>query len=102
MENINNKHEPLPDGWNGLSQTPPEKFVEVIDADGKTAFAEPTYYPFDVVRMAGDERKQWGWRGTVVWHQDGQKRWDGGWMIAAVGMTLREIGTIIGWRESVV
>ncbi len=88
----------VPAGFNSLESIPPNEFVEVIDADGNTAYAQPTYYRFEVVKMAGDERKQWGWRGTPVFYPDGVERWDGGWMIDAGGMRLREIGKIIAWR----
>lgn len=89
----------IPKGWNPLINQPPNEFVGVIDADGNTAIAEPTYYPFKVVKMAGDERKQWGWRGTPIWYADNLSRWDGGWMICANGMEIREIGEIIGWKK---
>lgn len=85
--------------WNIISQTPPDKLVEVVDGRGNKAFAQPTYFPFDVVKMPGDEAKPWGWRGTVVHHENAEMKWDGGWMIKAVGITPPEIGAIIAWRE---
>ena len=93
--NLNN----IPEGWNSLDSTPPDTFVEVVDKDGITAFAQPTYYPFKVEKREGDEGKMYGWRGTVVHHEDGVARWDGGWMIAATLKMDRNIGTIIAWRN---
>lgn len=89
----------LPKGWNSISIIPKEELVEVIDADGNKATAIPTYFPFDVVKMQGDERKLWGWRGTPVFHENNESKWDGGWMIKAVGISIPKIGTIVGWRH---
>ena len=82
--------------WFPLTETPPDELVEVIDADGNIAFAYPTYCPFTVEKMAGDERKPWGWRGTPI---PCENHWDGGWMIS-VGMgSLNKMGTVVGWRN---
>ena len=87
----------LPADWRGLEDTPPDEMVEVIDRDGNTGIGQPTYYPFEVVKKEGDERKQWGWRGTPVFYEDGKSKWDGGWMIQCVGLT-NNIGTVVGWK----
>jgi hypothetical protein len=87
--------------WNTLNVTPPNEIVEVQDADGKIGWAEPTYYPFDVVKKPGDERKPWGFRGTVVYHEDDEMKWDGGWMIYAL-MDFKFLGPIIHWRKSLI
>jgi hypothetical protein len=84
--------------WFNIDQIPPDELVEVIDKDENTAFAIPTYYPFEVVKMDGDDRKAWGWRGTPVFYEDNKSKWDGGWMIQWVGFNPRIIGNIIGWR----
>ena len=84
--------------WNGLDETPPDKTVEVKDEQGNKAYAQPTYFPFDVVKMEGDERKPFGFRGTPVFHEDGESKWDGGWMIN-VGMNVNKIGLVKLWRE---
>ena len=89
----------IPEGWNPLSTTPPDKLVEVIDTDGNTAFAQPTYFPFEVVKKPGDERKPWGWRGTPVFYEDEVSRWDGNWLVGMEGITCSNIGTIIGWKN---
>ena len=88
----------LPAGWSTLDEMPPDERVEVIDINGNKAFANPTYYPFEIVKKQGDEKKQWGWRGTPVFYEDGKSRWDGGWLIECVGLTSN-VGTIIGWRS---
>ena len=96
----------VPEGWNSLEDIPEaieqnsgsEKYLEVIDADGNTAFAFPTYYPFKSEKKPGDEHKTYGWRSTPVFYEDGKAHWDGGWMIN-VGMEIDKIGQIIGWKE---
>lgn len=85
--------------WNSLDILPPDKMLEVKDKNGRIAFAQPTYYPFEVVKMPGDELKQWGWRGTPVFHEDNIPKWDGGWMIQPNdGLTLN-FDTVLFWRE---
>ena len=88
----------LPAGWSTLDETPPDEMVEVIDINGNKAFANPTYFPFEIVKKPGDEKKQWGWRGTPIFYKDGKSRWDGGWMIECVGLTSKITGQIVGWR----
>ena len=87
----------LPIGWNNLTIIPPENYVEVIDADGNTAFALPTYYPFEITHKDGDDLKPWGWRGTIVHYEDGISRWDGRWLVS-IGMNIDKIGNVIGWK----
>lgn len=87
----------LPLIWRSLDEIPPDEFVEVIDKDGHIAVAQPTYYPFEMTKQTGDETKMWGWRGTPMFYQDGQSRWDGGWMINT-GMAMKPFGYVIGWR----
>lgn len=93
-----NKEVVLYEEWNNLEKTPPNEFVEVKDADGNVAFAQPTYCPFEVVRKEGDEKKEWGWRGTPVFYEDRIERWDGGWMISIGMNNLNKFGSVIGWR----
>ena len=85
-------------GWSTLDEMPPDEIVEVIDINGNKAFANPTYYPFEIVKKQGDEKKQLGWRGTPVFYEDGKSRWDGGWLIECVGLTSKVTGQIVGWR----
>lgn len=86
-------------GWHSLDMIPPNMVVIVKDKDGNQAYGQPTYYPFDVVKMPGDEKKLWGWRGTVVFHEGNKETWDGGWMTY---LTLKELfplkGSIVRWR----
>lgn len=89
----------LPEGWNNLDIIPPNKFVKVIDKDGRTALAKPGYFPFEVVKMEGDERNLWGWRGTPVFYGNGIEKWDGSWLVE-VGMEINVIGSVIGWKET--
>ena len=84
--------------WNTLDKTPPDQLVEVIDKDGNTAWAQPTYYPFEIVKKPGDETKPWGLRGTVVHYENGVSKWDGGWMVKTNGLEISNIGEITGWR----
>lgn len=85
--------------WHPLDNTPKEDvMVEIIDERGNTAVAYPTYYPFEVVKKDGDDKKPWGLRGTVVYYPDGKRRWDGGWMIKS-DLTVNKIANIIGWRD---
>lgn len=90
----------LPLGWNGLDIIPPDEFVEVIDGDGNIGIAQPTYYPFEIVKMEGDERKPWGLRGTPVFYSDGISKWDGGWLIYATLSDVNKIGQVMGWRKT--
>ena len=99
MENLIATKPMLPAGWRGLDEMPSDAIVEVMDEEGRRAFAEPTYYPFEVVKKVGDEKKQWGWRGTPVFYEDGKSKWDGGWLVN-VGMEVSEIGTVKYWRET--
>ncbi len=85
-------------GWHGLTDIPPNEIVEVSDEQGRLAFAQPTYYPFEVVKKEGDHLKPYGLRGTPVFHADGTSRWDGGWLIDS-GMDIPQIGNIISWRK---
>lgn len=76
----------LPDGYNSIDITPPELFLDVIDENGVTGIAYPTFYPFKMV-----DRKP----------VSCPKYWDGGWMIEydfSEKMT-EKICRIIGWRK---
>ena len=84
--------------WLTLDNVPPNELVEVRDAKGNIAIAEPCYYPFEIVKQAGDEKKSWGWRGTPVFFEDGKERWDGSWLVMAEGLSLPNIETIVEWR----
>lgn len=82
--------------WLPLTDIPPNKLVQVIDKEGNTAYAYPTYYPFIIEKQPGDEFKQWGWRGTVV---PTEEHWNGGWMISmALSRPLFNLKEIVGWR----
>lgn len=52
--------EELPIGWNNLDVIPPDEIVDVIDCNGNIANGQPTYYPFEIVKKEGDEKKAWG------------------------------------------
>lgn len=84
--------------WNNLDVIPPNATLEVCDALGNIAIAQPTYYPFKMVKKEGDEKKMWGWRGTPVFNENNQEEWDGGWMIN-IGMDMNKIGTVVKWRN---
>lgn len=79
-------------------QWPPETELLVKDAQGNEAIATPTYYPFEVVKKSGDERKPYGWRGTLTPYEDGANKWDGGWMIDVSDDWTKEIGEITHWK----
>jgi hypothetical protein len=81
----------LPEGWNSLEQTPPDQMVKVIDVNGNTSFAQPTWYPFKVVP---NPKRSGKWSSDVV---SCEPYWDGGWMIQCVGLTS-EIEEVIGWK----
>ena len=83
----------LPAGWNGIDVAPPDTTVEVIDAEGRRALAEPTYYPFKVVRNP----KKTGKRSSDV--VPCEPYWDGGWMVLCGLDLLSPVGTIVGWRS---
>lgn len=80
----------LPAGWNGLDVIPVDTVVEVIDAEGNTALAQPTYYPFTI-----SSEKVGGKRTNKI--IPCEPYWDGGWLIACVGLDC-PIGDIVGWR----
>ena len=82
----------LPAGWLSLDAIPPDELVQVIDAEGNTAHAYPTWYPFKVVQNPNKVGK---WTSDVV---PCEPYWDGGWMVACEGLTSN-IGTVIGWRS---
>lgn len=87
-------------GWNNLEKIPPNKLVEVMDEHKNIRYAYPTYYPFELIKKPGDEKKMWGWRATPVFYEDGQSKWDGGWMIKSnLSEEPIKIGTIKYWRE---
>ena len=86
-------------GWHTLEFTPPNQRVKVKDLNGNVAFAEPTYYPFEVKKNPGDENKPYGWRGTPVFYGNGIEKWDGGWMILCEGLTGKIDSDIVKWRE---
>ena len=79
----------LPAGWNGLDVVPEDTEVEVIDADGNTAFAQPTYYPFIVGERTGGK-----WTNKIT---PCEPYWDGGWLIGCVGLDC-PVGDVVGWR----
>ena len=80
----------LPAGWNGLDVVPEDTEVEVIDAEGNTAFAQPTYDPFKVVPQAPFTK----WSSKI---EPCEPYWDGGWLIACVGLDC-PVGDVVGWR----
>lgn len=80
----------LPAGWNGLDVVPDDTLVEVIDAEGHTAFAYPTWYPFKVIPQPPYTK----WSSKI---EPCDPYWDGGWMIQCVGLSS-DVGTVVGWR----
>ena len=90
----------LVSGWHTLDLIPPNKRVQVKDLNGNVAFADPTYLPFEVKKLEGDERKQWGWRGTPVFYSNGIEKWDGGWMILCDGLNSNIDSDIVRWRTT--
>ena len=90
----------LVSGWHTLDLIPPNKRVQVKDSNGNVAFADPTYCPFEVKKLEGDERKQWGWRGTPVFYSNGIEKWDGGWMILCEGLNSNIDSDIVRWRTT--
>ena len=87
-----------PEGWKSLTEAPPDERVEVLDGEGNIAIAQPTYYPFTVEYREGDEKKAWGWRGTVVHHENNELKWDGGWLVE-IGMDVNGFGKVKFWRK---
>jgi hypothetical protein len=86
-------------GWHTIELTPPNKRLQVKDKNGNIAFAEPTYYPFEIKHFPGDENKLYGWRGTPVFFKDGVEKWDGGWMILCNKHLTNDVDDIMQWRE---
>lgn len=85
-------------GWHTLYFTPPNQRVKVKDQHGSVGYAHPTYYPFEIKQLKGDENKQWGWRGTPIFYGNGIHKWDGGWLIECHNLTSN-IDTIIKWKK---
>lgn len=83
----------VPEGWNGLDNTPPDKLLEVVDAEGNMGAAYPTWYPFKVVK---DPTATGKWTSNVV---PCDPYWDGGWLVRADGLESK-IGDIIAWRDT--
>lgn len=74
---------------------PPEQDLYVKDELGNIARAYPTYFPFIIEKLEGDERKPWGWRGTPV---PCENHWDGGWMIVCENLSIPLSGKVKYWR----
>jgi len=85
-------------GWHTLYFIPPNKKLQVMDSNGNLGFAYPTYYPFELKKFEGDNKKQYGWRATPVFYGNGIEKWDGGWMILSNTLN-NEIGVIVKWRN---
>ena len=85
-------------GWHTIDLTPPNKRVQVKDVNGNIALADPTYFPFEVKKLEGDERKPWGWRGTAIFYGNGIEKWDGGWAILLEGLTRKIDSDVVRWR----
>lgn len=86
-------------GWHTLDFQPPNELLIIMDDKGNLGHGQPTYYPFEVKKLKGDEHKPWGWRGTVVHYEDGIERWDGGWLIFdALDTPVK--GDVIKWKLS--
>jgi hypothetical protein len=83
----------LPEGWYPIDMVPPNKLLKVIDSDGKTGLATPTYYPFKVVPNPNKPGK---WGSDVI---PCEEYWDGGWLIEVHLFDSNELNDIIGWRE---
>ena len=88
------------DGWISVEDKtmlpPHEVRLQVKDCDGNEGIAFPTYFPFKIERRDGDEKKPFGWRGTVV---PTENHWDGGWMIDVTEyFGIGKIGKITHWR----
>jgi hypothetical protein len=86
-------------GWNTLDLTPPNRRVMVKDMNGNIAFAYPTYYPFEIKKLDGDDRKPYGWRGTPIFYENNIEKWDGGWMILYKGLTSTINSEVKYWRN---
>lgn len=80
-------------------QIPPKKRLKVKDDLGGIYFAEPTYFPFDVVKFPGDESKPYGFRGTLVWHENNEELWDGGWLVDFSDLNFKKVGKILFFQE---
>lgn len=86
-------------GWHTLYFIPPNKKVKVKDVKNNVAFAFPTYYPFEIKKLEGDDAKPWGWRGTPTLYGNGIQKWDGGWLIECVGIDNNPIEIITKWKN---
>lgn len=83
--------------WIKISeQQPPDEEVHIRDEYGNEGIGQATWYPFTVEKLPGDERKPWGWRGTVI---PCENHWDGGWLILGThGLGEHYInGEIVEW-----
>jgi len=81
----------IPNGWNSINITPPDELVDVIDKNGNSGKAYPTYYPFKVVPH---QNKVGKWTSDVV---SCEPYWDGGWMIVCKALSS-DIDNIIAWK----
>ena len=91
-----NKKSPIT--WNSIIMVPPNEILEVIDSKGVIANAVPTYYPFEIIIKNNDRNKQWGWRGTPVFRENNEEKWDGGWYIFN-NLNSNKIDEVVGWRK---
>lgn len=77
-------------GWQSLKNQPPDELVEVMDKEGNTGKAYPTYYPFKV-----GESTRGKWSSPII---SCEPYWDGGWLIECEGLTSN-INHIIAWSK---
>ena len=76
--------------WISVDIAPPDELVQVIDENGKTAYAYPTYYPFKVGKS-----QQGKWTSPIT---PCENHWDGGWMVEILGLDMN-FGTVKGWKK---
>ena len=72
------------------------KFAVIKIAGSQLKVSEGKEY--EVKKLEGDERKQWGWRGTPVFYGNGVEKWDGGWMVLCEGLSSKIDSDIVRWR----
>jgi len=82
----------FPTDWHSITETPPDELVEVIDSEGRTAFAYPGWFPF---RTIPNPNSNAPWASTIV---PCEPYWDGSWFIRCFGLEVHSIGAIVGWK----
>lgn len=84
----------LPEGWNSVDITPPNKLIQLIDTIGNIVRAYPYYITFKLNIVGKTNNPKDEWDGIVPC----EPYWDGTWMVNMSDL-MPEFTNPIGWKE---